>query len=163
MTNKTEAVPLLSKQLAKSIIDSHCDACAAQLIECLTQEEQDGLDAIADGRATVIATADLAAKDAEIERLQNLIGEWERKAANWFASPEAAQQLDGYRELAMRACNAENEKESLRRDAYLYRWLRNDATTHLYVRQYRDGIAEPVNGHDLDAAIDAAMQGDKSE
>lgn len=33
--------------------------------------------------------------------------EWESKAATWFASTEARQQLDGYRDLAQRLANAE--------------------------------------------------------
>ena len=48
-----------------------------------------------------------------IRALLALVGEWEQKAANWFASPEAAQQLDGYRELSMRAFEAEAERDRL--------------------------------------------------
>lgn len=40
---------------------------------------------------------------AELRRLHELNQEWERKAATWLASPEAAQRLDGYRELAQRS------------------------------------------------------------
>jgi hypothetical protein len=36
------------------------------------------------------------------------ITEWEAAAVKWFASPEAKQQLDGYRELGARAAAAEN-------------------------------------------------------
>ena len=39
---------------------------------------------------------------AELRRLHNLCTEWEKKAATWLASPEAAKRLDGYRELAQR-------------------------------------------------------------
>jgi hypothetical protein len=39
---------------------------------------------------------------AELRRLNNLCAEWEKKAATWLASPEAAKRLDGYRELAQR-------------------------------------------------------------
>ena len=39
---------------------------------------------------------------AELRRLHNLCAEWEKKAATWLASPEAAKRLDGYRELAQR-------------------------------------------------------------
>ena len=39
---------------------------------------------------------------AELRRLHNLCAEWEKKAAIWLASPEAAKRLDGYRELAQR-------------------------------------------------------------
>ena len=39
---------------------------------------------------------------AELRRLHDLCAEWEKKAATWLASPEAAKRLDGYRELAQR-------------------------------------------------------------
>lgn len=39
---------------------------------------------------------------AELRRLHNLCAEWEKKAATWLASPEAAKLLDGYRELFQR-------------------------------------------------------------
>lgn len=39
---------------------------------------------------------------AELRRLDALVKEWERKAATWLASPEAANRLDGYRELTNR-------------------------------------------------------------
>ena len=49
----------------------------------------------------------------DCSRLQDLISQWELKAANWFASPEAAKQLDGYRELGMRAAAAESLRDEL--------------------------------------------------
>lgn len=47
------------------------------------------------------------------------------------------------------------ELEALRRDAERYRWLRNDATTDLYVQGYQDGFADPIDGQTLDETIDA--------
>lgn len=44
---------------------------------------------------------------AELRRLHNLCAEWEKKAATWLASPEAAKKLDGYRELAQRVNTVE--------------------------------------------------------
>ena len=44
---------------------------------------------------------------AELRRLHNLCAEWEKKAATWLASPEAAKRLDGYRELAQRVNTVE--------------------------------------------------------
>ena len=38
----------------------------------------------------------------EIERLRAENAEWREKAATWLASPEAAQRLAGYREIAAR-------------------------------------------------------------
>lgn len=46
------------------------------------------------------STLDEAA--AELRRLHNLCTEWEKKAATWLATPEAAKRLDGYRELFQR-------------------------------------------------------------
>ena len=40
--------------------------------------------------------------EAQRDRLQEVCGQWEEKAKAWFTSPEAAQQLAGYRDLAQR-------------------------------------------------------------
>ena len=53
--------------------------------------------------------------EAEVARLQARDEEWQRKASAWMASPEAAQRLDGYRELAQRLNAAEAEVERLRK------------------------------------------------
>jgi hypothetical protein len=45
----------------------------------------------------------------ELRRLNEVNQQWEIKAATWLASPEAAQKLEGYRELAQRV----NQLESL--------------------------------------------------
>ena len=37
---------------------------------------------------------------AELRRLHALNAEWEKKAATWFASPDAVKRLDEYRKLA---------------------------------------------------------------
>jgi hypothetical protein len=50
---------------------------------------------------------------AELRRLHTLCGEWEKKAATWLASPQAAQRLDGYRELAQRLNAAEAVNQEL--------------------------------------------------
>jgi hypothetical protein len=51
---------------------------------------------------------------AELRRLDALCKEWEAKAATWLASPEAAQRLDGYRELAQQVNGLEAECERLK-------------------------------------------------
>ena len=50
---------------------------------------------------------------AELRRLHALLQEWEAKAATWLASPEAAQRLDGYRQLSQRANRAEAQRDAL--------------------------------------------------
>ena len=49
----------------------------------------------------------------ELRRLHELLKEWEAKAATWLASPEAAQRLEGYRELAQRLEKAEAQRDAL--------------------------------------------------
>lgn len=58
-------------------------------------------------RLDLYATGDAHQQDieqaaAELRWLHDLCAEWEKKAATWLASPEAAKRLDGYRELAQR-------------------------------------------------------------
>lgn len=55
----------------------------------------------------------LAAAEAERDALQKSVEEWEAKELTWFASPEAAKRLDGYRELAEQANKAAAERDAL--------------------------------------------------
>lgn len=55
----------------------------------------------------------LSAAEAERDALQKSVEEWEAKALTWFASPEAAKRLDGYRELAEQANKAAAERDAL--------------------------------------------------
>jgi hypothetical protein len=61
---------------------------------------------------------------AEFERLKARDEEWQRKASAWMASPEAAQRLDGYRELAQKLNAAEAARDALRN---LLSAIRSDA------------------------------------
>jgi len=65
---------------------------------------------LADLRALVDA-AECAIASAQKERdaLRAQVDEWRAKAANWMASPEAGQRLDGYRELADKCAGLESE------------------------------------------------------
>ena len=40
--------------------------------------------------------------------------EWAKKAKTWTASPEAAQRLQGYRDLAQQVAKAQNERDEAR-------------------------------------------------
>ena len=53
------------------------------------------------------AAAKLRRQHAEIE-------EWKAKAATWLASPEAAQRLEGYRELGRLVERAEAQRDAMR-------------------------------------------------
>lgn len=57
--------------------------------------------------------ARLAQVEAERDALQKSVEEWEAKELTWFASPEAAKRLDGYRELAEQANKAAAERDAL--------------------------------------------------
>jgi predicted RNase H-like nuclease (RuvC/YqgF family) len=50
------------------------------------------------------------------QTLRARVAEWEQKAANWIASPEATARLDGYRELAQRLNAADARVAELERD-----------------------------------------------
>lgn len=87
------------------------------------------------------------------------ISEWERCAANWLASPEAANRLDGYRDLAQRLANAEARllTECARLDFVLGKaialyggqltWTDEDMRTHFFA----------VEGLDVRLMIDQLM------
>ncbi len=47
------------------------------------------------------------------DELMSKVAAWEQKAANWMASPEAAQRLDGYRDIANRLNLAEMQRDEL--------------------------------------------------
>jgi len=49
----------------------------------------------------------------ELRRLYRENLEWQKKAVTWFASPEAAQQLAGCRELGQRLNAAEAQRDEL--------------------------------------------------
>ena len=55
----------------------------------------------------------LEAAEKQRDELLAKVAAWEQKAANWMASPEAAQQLDGYRDLAQRLNVAEMQRDEL--------------------------------------------------
>jgi hypothetical protein len=47
------------------------------------------------------------AAEARVAELEAKNAEWEQKARNWMATPEAAKRLDGYREMAARVAELE--------------------------------------------------------
>lgn len=50
---------------------------------------------------------------AELRRLHAMNVEWHEKAATWLASPEAAQRLAGYQDLAQRLNAVEQQRDEL--------------------------------------------------
>lgn len=69
-------------------------------------------DALEQGKFLLSVERDATA--AELRRLHAEIEEWRTKAAAWLASPEAAQRLEGYRELGRLAEKAETQRDELR-------------------------------------------------
>ncbi len=65
------------------------------------------------------------AAETESERLRARDAEWTEKAQAWLASPEAAQRLAGYRELASKCADLQAEVWRLRSVAL-------DRISHLY-------------------------------
>ena len=62
----------------------------------------------------VFGTNELAKKAAaELRRLHALNVEWHEKATTWLASPEAAQRLAGYQDLAQRLNAVEQQRDEL--------------------------------------------------
>ena len=53
-----------------------------------------------------------AARERDEARALNV--EWAKKAETWMASPEAAQRLQGYRDLAQQVAQAQNERDEAR-------------------------------------------------
>ena len=57
---------------------------------------------------------ELAVVKRERDEARALNAQWAEKAAAWFASPEAAQRLQGYRDLAQQVAAAQNERDEAR-------------------------------------------------
>lgn len=54
-------------------------------------------------------------KDLEIESLRQKLAEWDEKAKNWMASPEARKRLAGYRSMGAMCAELEDNRDQLRR------------------------------------------------
>lgn len=57
------------------------------------------------------STGMVPVKASTILAVQHRLDEWVEKAATWMASPEAAQRLQGYRDLAQQVAQAQNERD----------------------------------------------------
>jgi hypothetical protein len=104
--------------------------------------------------------AENAALQANLRRSEGLCREWAVKAATWMASPEAAQRLDGYRDMGKQIDALEAECEALRKDAERYRWLRkfpHNVDAAVYGPTKSDDCGLLRRDIYLDAAIDDAM------
>ncbi len=60
------------------------------------------------------AAMELATATRERDEARALNVEWSKKAETWMASPEAAQRLQGYRELGQQVAKAQNERDEAR-------------------------------------------------
>ena len=60
------------------------------------------------------STGMVPVKASTILAVQHRLDEWVEKAATWMASPEAAQRLQGYRDLGQQVAQAQNERDEAR-------------------------------------------------
>ena len=67
----------------------------------------------ADGDGDYVLAEDFNRVKKQRDELLSKVAAWEQKAANWMASPEAAQRLDGYRDIAQRLNVAEQQRDNL--------------------------------------------------
>lgn len=58
---------------------------------------------------------------AENARLRQQLEQWNEKAKNWMASPEAGKQLDGYRAMGAKCAELEAKRDELRQHVTLLR------------------------------------------
>lgn len=67
----------------------------------------------------------------ELVRQEELIKEWEQKASNWLASPEATSRLEGYLSLSQKLAREEENRELLLKQlkAALFMLERADCST----------------------------------
>ncbi len=104
--NTLVAVEIANERKAEA--DSLRTALAAAKLDLAARDSRirylDGAYAI-ERHVTRKLESDLAAAQAEIAG-------WQEKARNWLASPEAAQRLDGYRELAQQLAEAREERDA---------------------------------------------------
>lgn len=84
-------------------------------IERLVVEKLTELNARIDDRnaALLSKTVELSECQKQRDELLETVAAWEQKAANWMASPEAVQRLDGYRDIAQRLNVAEQKRDEL--------------------------------------------------
>jgi DNA mismatch repair ATPase MutS len=81
-------------------------------------EERSRKDAL-DGQTTLdVLNNELTKAEARVTELEAKNAEWEQKARNWMATPEAAKRLDGYREMTERVAVL----EELLSEAICYDW-----------------------------------------
>ena len=85
--------------IKRFLLGGECDGAGGRCYADMVRDDREGDYVLYDDYA------------AEVERLQERDAEWGRKASAWIASPEAAQRLDGYRELAQRLNAAEAERD----------------------------------------------------
>jgi len=73
---------------------------------------------------------ELAAATRERDEARALNTQWAEKAAAWFASPEAAQRLQGYRDLAQQVATAQNERDEARAEVERLRKTLDEIATY---------------------------------
>lgn len=95
----------------------YSETAAANPMRAYSREDCAEIIAHEGGTAYVLAEdyeRELAAATRERDEARALNAQWAEKAATWMASPEAAQRLQGYREVAQQVAKAQNERDEAR-------------------------------------------------
>ena len=72
----------------------------------------------------------LATATRQLDEVLALNAKWAEKAATWSASPEAAQRLQGYRDLAQQVAQAQNERDEARAEVKRLRKTLDEIATY---------------------------------
>ena len=74
--------------------------------------------------------AEEVARETELREARALNVEWAKKAETWLATPEAAQRLQGYRELGQQVAKAQNECDEARAEVERLRKTLDEIATY---------------------------------
>ena len=117
----------------------------------------------------------LATATRERDEARALNVEWAKKAETWMASPEAAQRLQSYRDLAQQVAQAQNERDEARADLDRFR---HTAKRYRYLTSWCSVMSADIDGNNywvsrissarlrgasFEEAVDKAMERDHWE
>mgnify|MGYP001438334866 CR=1 FL=1 len=112
------------------------ELCALRLTLARERDEARAIandrDAMVDHRDRALTAmyqcVDVITQERDEARALNV--KWAEKAATWSASPEAAQRLQGYRDLAQQVAQAQNERDEARAEVERLRKTLDEIATY---------------------------------